>query len=336
MLVTFTDSNSDGVPDNPDIFSELINPTYIPTGGTYPYIFLQQNTGYGGFISYSPVSSNIINTTYPLKVDIIPNLQLYSDGQVFFATDTRDLGFYQLTITNGVYNLIQIYNYIVQFGRQDLYFQYRHNSPNYRRIDPSPNNIIDLYLLTNAYAIDYINWIQDTTNTISEPTPPTTDELNLIYGTLNNSKAISDTIIFNSASFKPLFGNKAASALQATFKVVKNPSINVSDNDIKTSVINAINTYFEVSNWDFGETFYFSELSAYLHTALSPNVSSVIIVPKDPNAMFGSLYQVNAEANEIMTSAATVDNVEIISAITATQINANLASSNNIVLGTVV
>lgn len=337
VLVTFTDSNADGIPDNPDIFSELINQSYVPptTTGAYPYLFLKQNTGYGGFVSYQPVSTSNVITIYPLKVDIIPNLTLYVDGQIFFATDSRDLGFYQLVITAGVYNLIQVYDHIVQYGRQGLYFQYRHNSPNYRRIDPSPNNVIDLYLLTNAYAIDYTRWIQDSTNTVAEPIPPTTDILSQSYGSLNDSKAISDTIIFNSATFKPLFGAKAAPALQATFKVVKNQSMNVSDNDIKTSVISAINTYFSVSNWDFGETFYFSELSAYLHTNLAPNVSSIIIVPLNPNATFGSLYQVNAESSEIMASAATVDNVEIISAITATQINASLSGSNNIVLGTV-
>lgn len=331
ILVTFTDSNNDGVPDNPDIFNEVVIPT-DPQVAT-PYLFFQQNTGYGGFISYIPVANGTINTLYSTKNSIIPNLKLYSNGQVFFGTS--DLGFYQLTIVGVTHTLTQVYNYQVQFGRQNVYFQYMHNSPNYRRIDPTPNNIIDLYLLTNAYATDYINWIQDTTNTIVEPTPPTTDELSQSYGALNNSKAISDTIIFNSAVFKPLFGVKASSALQATFKVVKNPTVNISDNEIKTSVINAINTYFSVSNWDFGETFYFSELSAYLHTQLSPNISSIIIVPTNPNTMFGSLYQINTESNEIVSNAATVDNVEVISAITANQINANLASSNNIVLGTV-
>ena len=74
-------------------------------------------------------------------------------------------------------------------------------------------------------------------------------------------------------------------------------------------------------NWDFGETFYFSELSAFLHNKLTPNVSSIIIVPNASNNSFGDLYQINAEANEIFTSAATVDNVQIISAITAGQLN---------------
>jgi hypothetical protein len=91
----------------------------------------------------------------------------------------------------------------------------------------------------------------------------------------------------------------------------------VSDNDIKTAVISAINQYFDVSNWDFGEPFFFSELSAYLHQVLTPKIASVIIVPSNNGLSFGNLYQINAEPDEIMISCATVDNVEIISAITA-------------------
>jgi hypothetical protein len=120
--------------------------------------------------------------------------------------------------------------------------------------------------------------------------------------------------------FKPLFGDKADPVLRATFKIVKNPLIAITDNDVKSKVIAALNDYFDISNWDFGESFYFSELSTYLHNTLVPYVSSIIIVPTN-SASFGTLFQINAEPNEILTSAATVDNVQIISAITAGQIN---------------
>jgi hypothetical protein len=43
---------------------------------------------------------------------------------------------------------------------------------------------------------------------------------------------------------------------------------------------------------------------------------------------FGSLYQVNAQSDEIIISAATVNDVEVISAITAAQINQSLAGLN--------
>jgi hypothetical protein len=118
-----------------------------------------------------------------------------------------------------------------------------------------------------------------------------------------------------------VFGSKADPSLQATFKVVKNPNLTISDNEVKTSVIAAINAYFSIDNWDFGETFYFSELSAYLHQVLAPNVSSITIVPSSSSSVFGSLLQINANFNEIITSSATVDNVDIIPAITAAQLN---------------
>ena len=121
--------------------------------------------------------------------------------------------------------------------------------------------------------------------------------------------------------FKPLFGSKANPALRANFKVIKNPNVSVSDNEIKSQVIAAINTYFDINNWDFGETFYFSELSAYLHTSLIPNVSSIIIVPTNAESQFGVLYQINADPDEILISSATVDNVQIIPAITSSQLN---------------
>ena len=212
-------------------------------------------------------------------------------------------------------------NYLAQNGRNAISFLYTHNSPNNRRIDPSPNNLIDLYLLTTAYSDAYSSYITDTTGTVAEPVAPTGTDLRTSYGSIENLKTISDSLIYNPATFKPLFGNRANEALRATFKVVKNPSVNISDNQVKSLVISAINEYFDINNWDFGETFYFSELSAFLHSRLTPNVSSIIIVPNSTTNSFGDLYQINAEANEIFTSAATVDNVQIISAITAGQLN---------------
>jgi hypothetical protein len=58
-----------------------------------------------------------------------------------------------------------------------------------------------------------------------------------------------------------------------------------------------------------------------LHSVLAPNIASVTIVPTSTSEAFGSLLQINAEYNEIIVSAATVNNVQIITAITAAQIN---------------
>jgi hypothetical protein len=155
------------------------------------------------------------------------------------------------------------------------------------------------------------------------------EELGIAYASLENYKSVSDSIIYNPAKFKPIFGDKAPINLQAKFKVVKNPNVVVGDNDIKSSVIAAINTYFDINNWDFGETFYFSELAAFLHTQLQPNISSIMIVPSSESSAFGSLLQINAAFNEIIISAATVNDVLIIPAITAAQ----LGQSGVVVVG---
>lgn len=316
VLITFPDSDADGMPDNPELFEILVNPSFNPTR---KYVYFRRKTGYDSFIEDEPVDQNTVEPKFNSLQEVNANKTLYQDGQIFYV-EIED-SFYKLTIVDAQYTISKLTNYYAKQGRQNIYFQYRHNSPNYRRIDPSPNNIIDLYVLTKQYAEDFRIWIQDSTNSVKQPDTPTAETLRLEFASLENYKAVSDTLIFNPAKFKPLFGTKAVPALQATFKVVKNPNVVISDNDVKVGVISAINDYFEVNNWDFGETFYFSELSAYLHNALVPNVASIIIVPNSQESVFGSLMQINSEYNEILTSAATVDNVQIISAITAAQIN---------------
>ena len=316
ILITFADANNNGIFDNPELFELIVNPKINTTS---KYVYFQATYGYDNFVIQTLVSNDIVNSSYATLRDAEIDSTLYATGQLFYFV--ADNVFYQLTVTGASYVLNQVFDYTARIGRQDLYFQYRHNSPNYRRIDPSPNNIIDLYLLTKQYSIDYTAWIQDSTNTIVEPTAPNVESLSTEFGALENYKNLTDTIIYNPAKFKPIFGAKAPNTLQATFKVVKNASIVISDNDIKTSVIAEINNYFDVANWDFGETFYFSELSAYLHSRLAPNVASITIVPSSITGTFGSLLQINSTYNEIIVSAATVDNVQIITAITAAQIN---------------
>lgn len=316
VLVTYPDGNDDGIPDNPELFEILVSPATLTDT---KYVYFQNTFGYDNFVIQTPVSNELVVSIYDDLVELEAAKTLYLTGQLFYipAVDT----FYQLTISGEAYIIAEVTGYSAKVGRQDLYFQYRHSSPNNRRIDPSPNNIVDLYILTKAYATEYLAWLQDTTETLTEPIAPTPEVLGTDYSTLENYKTVSDTVIYNPAKFKPIFGSKAEASLQATFKVVKSYGVVISDNDVKTSVIAAINTYFDLNNWDFGETFYFSELSAYLHSVLAPNIASISIVPNSATETFGSLLQINAEYNEIIVSAATVDNVQIITAITAAQLN---------------
>ena len=85
-------------------------------------------------------------------------------------------------------------------------------------------------------------------------------------------------------------------------------------------MINALNDYFTIDKWNFGDTFYFSELAAYVHRTIGTIVSSVVIVPLAQGKAFGDLYEIRSAANEIFVNAATVADIEVITALTSTNL----------------
>ena len=138
--------------------------------------------------------------------------------------------------------------------------------------------------------------------------------------------------------YKILFGSKAPADLQVKFKIVKNKGIVTNDNELKSDIVEAINRFFAIENWDFGETFYFQELSAYVMQELSPKLSSFLIVPNQGSQSFGSLFEIKSEPDEIFISAATVNDIDTITEITAKEIQASgtvisSASTTNVTSG---
>jgi hypothetical protein len=316
VRISYKDSDNDGIPDNPDYFQTLVAPTVNPNNKR---IYLQQTVDFDNLERYLPLAEGTVIGSFATKSAIELVKSEYPDKQVFYAyTDEK---FYQLSVDfEGTRTIAEVTGYETYTGRQGLYFQYRHNAPLSRRIDPGTTNIIDLYLVTQSYYIAYQNFIRDSTGTVAEPAKPTIDELTTSYSTLDQYKMISDNIILNSVTFKPLFGTKAAVELQATIKCVKNTASTASVSEIKSQVVSAMNTYFTIDNWDFGDTFFFSELSAYLHDRLGSIISSVVLVPTDPLKSFGDLYEIRSQANEIFVNAATVNDVQVIDALTGTQL----------------
>ena len=318
VLISYRDSDSDGVPDNPDFFNEIVAPTVNPN---LKLIFLQQTVDFDNLQRYLLVEPGVVNSDYPTYDNIELVKFQYSPGQVFYAYS--DELFFTLTVnTAGVRVITQAAegDWIARTGRQALYFQYRHNSPLTNRIDPGTTNIIDLYVVTQSYYTAYQNWIKDTTGTVTEPDVPTIDELSTEYQGLNEYKMISDNIILNSVVFKPLFGPKAATTLQATIKVIRAQNSTASTSEIQSSVLTAMNEYFSIDKWGFGDTFYFSELAAYLHRYLGTIISSVVLVPLDTQKYFGDMYEVRAEPSEIFVNGATIDNIIVIDALTSTNL----------------
>jgi len=277
-------------------------------------VFLEKTTDFDNLERFLPVASGVINTLYA-DLDAMELAKTeYLNNQVFYGTTSKK--FYKLSVVGTTYTLEASTDYIYRTGRQDIFFQYSHNSSNNKRVDPGITNIIDVFLVTSSYYTAYQNWILDGTGSVTEPDVPTIDELSVSYSTLNEYKMISDNMILNSVSFKPLFGPKAAEELQARIKVIRVADTVTSTSEIKSRVVESLNDYFNIDNWDFGDTFYFSELSAYLHEELGDIVSSVVLVPNDPAKSFGDLYEIRSGPNEIFANAATVDDIEVVTALT--------------------
>lgn len=197
-----------------------------------------------------------------------------------------------------------------------FYFKWSHYSPIDQRVDPSATNIIDMIVITNGYYNDIIDWKNNNGIKATLPIKPTTEDLRLQFQDLDQYKMISDSMIWNSGEFKLLFGDTAEPELQATFKVVKAPSTSITDNEIKTKVIQAIDVYFNIRNWDFGEKFFYTELAAFIHQQLSRIISSIVIVPNNASSQFGNLFEIVASPSQLFLSTANVTDVSIVANLT--------------------
>jgi len=305
--VIFFDNDDDGVVDNPEIFEKIV------TFGDTDYIFLKK-VAYADSEFYQYCDDVITVGTPDATVD---GVWYDANNDTFYSTNSSTRKVTELT------------GYKAFRGRDNLKFQYVHASDENARIDPSSSNIIDLFVLTKTYDTLFRQYLIG--NVASMPLPQSSDSLYRDYGeSINAIKSISDEVIYHPVKYKVLFGDKAENALKATFKIVKSKERVTNDNDIKSRVIEAVNQYFALENWDFGETFYWSELSAYIMNSLSPDITSIVIVPNDSTSAFGSLFEVNSESDELFISGATVADVEIITANTAEK----LKSQGNLVTDT--
>ena len=255
------------------------------------------------------------------------NTETRYNGIVVYVKDTKKVYQMQKSSTApATVTLIETNDYLVREGRastqntavldpQNVILKWNHTAPNDVRIDPSISNVVEMLVLTQTYYTEILKYIN--VPGTAYPIAPTSEELSNEFEKLNEFKSASDTIVYRSAKFKLLFGTDAEDTFQAKFKIVKIPGTNLSDNEIKSKIINLINTYFNANNWEFGETFYFTELSSFIHQNLGNAVGSIVILPKNTAGTFGDLFQVKAEPNELFISTATVDDISIVEKITS-------------------
>ena len=319
--VASIDVNNRTIINNPDFFNEI---TGYVTGSSNIgiYTFFEEVQDAINLTRTQLIASSTVAYQYATTNQIEVVKYDYPEGQLFYAYNENV--FYitvqDPTVTTPAYSLVTQSRYSMAYGRQGLQFQYRHNSNNTTRIDPATTNIIDLYVVPQAYYTQYQNYIQDITNTVPMPARPTINDLAAAYPQVQDYKMLTDSCILNSVVFKPLFGPKAASALRATIKVIKNSNTNASDSEIRSAVLTSMNNYFNINNWDFGDTFYFSELSAFIHSEIGEYVSSCVLVPNDPNMKFGDLYEIKCLPYEIFVNAATSNDVIVIAALTPAEL----------------
>lgn len=349
VVVAPIDSDSDLVPDRPLQFKEFVDSDDIQLFEYYTdfdgYSYDRPVSGvildyrYENSLSVNFTGDTISPGSYEFNTELssvdwilakdLSVIQTYLENNLGKAGgikiySAKEDACYLMTPSSTDLNIvraIETNDFFVKHGRgptqntnsltqEDSIIRWQHVAPNDVRIDPSISNVVEMIVLTTSYYNEILAY-QSQTIGRALPKEPTSAELSIEFENLNAYKSASDSLVFRSAKFKPLFGANADQEFQARFRVVK-LSNQLSDNELKTRIIAAFNNYFDVTNWEFGETFYFTELSSYVHQQLGSAIGSIVILPKNTSGKFGDLFQVKAEPNELFLSTATVNDIEIV------------------------
>jgi hypothetical protein len=307
VRLTMWEGNNFGIPDNPDEYNEIVDPSVTASKMLF-WALVESSDGYQ-FWQPIEIPLNRIYST-PAQVPSATSTTWQEDDLAYVISTDQ---FYQYKNLS----LIDVTStHKMRIGRKDVSFLWKHYAPSDQRINPAIMNIIDMYVLTSAYDQNFRNWIATNGSIASEPQPPTSAELKANFSDLEQYKMMTDQMIWHPVKYKVLFGSQANPELQATFKVVKTPGTTVTDNEVKSLVIQAVNEYFSLANWDFGQSFFFTELAAYIHLQLATIVGSVVITPLNAQSKFGDLFEVTCASDEIFISGARVTDVQIVPALT--------------------
>jgi len=321
IKIAFSDRDSDGVIDDPECFDDIAGDDSVDNA----YIFLKETTASDGQTDYQIVDEDIIIERREADINI--NDERFKDGTLIYFFDVNENRVKRVNKSTNTLTIASEYKGVR--GRDNLKFQYIHNASVDRRIDPSVSNIIDIFLLTRSYDREFREFLVGAR--ANQPVPPTSEGLRISFGSkLGAIKAISDEVIYHPVKYKVLFGQTAEDKLRAQFKVVKNPNRAINDNDLKVRIVGAINDFFDVSNWDFGDRFYLGELITYIINSVAPDISNMVILPRQPKQVFGSLFEIQSNSDEIFVNGARVDDIEIVEAINAAEVRADPATIVNV------
>ena len=308
VRIRFYDSNADGVYDYPDSLYQLDGDTDLVV---HQAVFSSDGYAYQRLVRELASSQE-----FPLRPNEFGFVQLPSGAAMFKGNENNintpivDSSGLATIIPVGTTATIEGQTFKVRTGANQLMFQWKHTAPSNHRIDPAVTNIVDIFVLTKEYNDAMNSWRNGGSIPSALPKPPSELQLSETFSQLNEYKMFSDEVIWHPVKFKLLFGPAAEPALRAKFKVVKLAGSAMSDGEIKSRVIESMHLFFSVNMWDFGETFYFSELGAYIHRQLSTAISSIEIVPT--TGSFGQLREIKCQPDELFFATAQVGDIEII------------------------
>ena len=296
--------------------------TIFPAGTILPVsVTVSKKVKLSNGVTYEWTPSNpfTFNKGEKYDVDVV-----YDGHEVEWTTDIEgnttlvsdiEIGS-QLVYWNSMYKTMDRYSddsYYIRTGIDNLLFLWKHYASSSYVIDPCPTNIMDMFVLTNTYYESVQEWLSNGKKG-TFPKLPSAYELKSLFAELENYCMVSDTMVWHPISYKVLFGNESDNEYKANFRVIKNETTTMSDNEIKQQVIQAIDEFF--ATMEAGEKFFFTQLSTYIHQKLQQNIGTVVIVPTYSNDKFGNLFEIECEEDEILLSSASIDDVQIITKIT--------------------
>ncbi len=356
LSVLPTDINDNGVPDNLpqlELLNSTDTRTYVNGDFVAGELQLPLNSMYyidgtnkemdndisvdavdnNGVIlqSYSFVSGGLSTptgspATHPLHTSIVFNGSPLPVGNLLKISTKQYVYFKRVSITgawlpiednitNRLAWFFDVKNlYRREYGRYPLNFAWFYTTPRFHLVDPAASNIIDMFIITTGYYQGTIRWLENKTDV--KPDEPTPLDLRTAYNGLLQNSMISDTVVLHAGKFKILFGTRAIPELRATLKVIRPINNDLTDNEIKVKIVDVVRKYFSINDWDFGSTFFFTEMAASIHAELGPEISSIVLVPTFSTNEFGDLFQVQSSEDEILIPDISTENIEIVQSFT--------------------
>lgn len=312
--------------------TEMLDPSWqFNTGGATPYTITLPFTYVAGIgeVSVTGVLDSFWEEDPNAAVGTLTNIvvinesvrtpvTVYHNSFVYYNRADASSDWEYITYSTGVaqeYALEQLANlssaevlYKRARGREKINFLWLHQTPNYHLVDPSMTNIHDVFLIQKGYYNDFRSWLAGTGE---KPTVPTALQLRNDYSNLLINSMLSDTVVLHSGSFKLMFGDKSIPQLQAQLLVVKNTNSTLTDSQLKLNIVDAVNTFFEIDGWDFGQTFYYTQLSTAIHKAMPSDINTVLLVPLYPDNYFGDMFQVNIGEDEIVQADIGIEDIVV-------------------------